>query len=308
VRKTSLECVYQLAKTDERVIFIGSDLGVGVLDDMRKQFPDRWFMEGISEQHIIGMAAGLALEGFIPYVNTIATFLTRRCYEQLVIDVGLHRLPLRLIGNGGGAVYAPLGPTHQAIEDLAIMRAIPNMTVVAPCDSLEMERLMLATLSWPDPIYIRLAKGGDKIISEKTQDFQIGKGVPFRSPGEVLFVTTGVMTQRALTASNLLSADGISCGVLHMHTIKPLDEETLIEMASNVSTVVTVEEHQRTGGLGTVVLETLSDAGCISPPKVIRLGIGESFSDEYGSQNSLLESWGLDVNALVQAVKEALGD
>ncbi|HIE84063.1 MAG TPA: transketolase, partial [Dehalococcoidia bacterium] len=118
MRKTSLECVYQLAKTDERVIFIGSDLGVGVLDDMRKQFPDRWFMEGISEQHIIGMAAGLALEGFIPYVNTIATFLTRRCYEQLVIDVGLHRLPLRLIGNGGGAVYAPLGPTHQAIEDI----------------------------------------------------------------------------------------------------------------------------------------------------------------------------------------------
>lgn len=308
MRKTSLECVYQLAKTDERVIFIGSDLGVGVLDDMRKQFPDRWFMEGISEQHIIGMAAGLALEGFIPYVNTIATFLTRRCYEQLVIDVGLHRLPLRLIGNGGGAVYAPLGPTHQAIEDLAIMRAIPNMTVVAPCDSLEMERLMLETLSWPDPIYIRLAKGGDQIISEKTQDFQIGKGVSFRSPGEVLFVTTGIMTQRAVTASNLLSADGISCGVLHMHTIKPLDEETLIKMASNVSTVVTVEEHQRTGGLGTVVLETLSDAGLISPPKVIRLGIGESFSDEYGSQNSLLESWGLDVNALVKAVKEALGD
>lgn len=308
MRKTSLECVYQLAKTDERVIFIGSDLGVGVLDDMRKQFPDRWFMEGISEQHIIGMAAGLALEGFIPYVNTIATFLTRRCYEQLVIDVGLHRLPLRLIGNGGGAVYAPLGPTHQAIEDLAIMRAIPNMTVVAPCDSLEMERLMLATLSWPDPIYIRLAKGGDHVISEKTQDFQIGKGVSFRSPGEVLFVTTGIMTQRAVTASNLLSADGISCGVLHMHTIKPLDEETLIKMASNVSTVVTVEEHQRTGGLGTVVLETLSDAGLISPPKVIRLGIGQSFSDEYGSQNSLLESWGLDVSALVKAVKEALGD
>ncbi len=308
MRKTSLECVYQLAKTDERVIFIGSDLGVGVLDDMRKQFPDRWFMEGISEQHIIGMAAGLALEGFIPYVNTIATFLTRRCYEQLVIDVGLHRLPLRLIGNGGGAVYAPLGPTHQAIEDLAIMRAIPNMTVVAPCDSLEMERLMLATLSWPDPIYIRLAKGGDQVISEKTQDFQIGKGVSFLSPGEVLFVTTGIMTQRAIMASNLLSADGISCGVLHMHTIKPLDEEILIKMASNVSTVVTVEEHQRTGGLGTVVLETLSDAGLISPPKVIRLGIGESFSDEYGSQNSLLESWGLDVNALVKAVKEALGD
>ena len=135
MRKTSLESIYKLAKVDERVLFIGSDLGAGVLENMRQDMPDRWFMEGISEQHIIGMAAGLALEGFIPYVNTIATFLTRRCFEQIVIDLSLHSLPVRLIGNGGGVVYAPLGPTHQAIEDIAIMRVIPNMTVVAPCDA-----------------------------------------------------------------------------------------------------------------------------------------------------------------------------
>ena len=132
MRKTSLNCVYELAQQDERVLFVGSDLGSGVLDEMKQEFPERYFMEGISEQYIIGMAAGMAMEGFIPYVNTIATFLTRRCYEQVFIDICLHKLPVRLIGNGGGVVYAPLGPTHLATDDIAIMRSIPNMTVVAP--------------------------------------------------------------------------------------------------------------------------------------------------------------------------------
>ena len=141
MRKTALDCVFELAKKDDRVVFIGSDLSVGVLDEMRRVLPKRFFMEGVSEQHIIGMAAGLALEGFIPYVNTIATFLTRRCYEQIALDLCLQNLPVRLIANGGGAVYAPLGPTHLAVEDLAILRALPNMTVVAPCDAAEMVRL-----------------------------------------------------------------------------------------------------------------------------------------------------------------------
>ncbi|MBL6665351.1 MAG: transketolase, partial [Rickettsiales bacterium] len=126
MRKTSLDCVYQLAKIDERVVFVGSDLGPGVLDEFKNEFPDRFFMEGIAEQHAVGMAAGLAMEGFVPYVNTIATFLTRRCFEQNVLDLGLHNTNVRLIANGGGVVYAPLGPTHLAIEDIAIMRSIPN--------------------------------------------------------------------------------------------------------------------------------------------------------------------------------------
>ena len=308
MRNTSLDCVHELAKLDDRVIFIGSDLGAGVLDAMRQEMPDRWFMEGVAEQHIIGMAAGFAMEGFIPYVNTIATFLTRRCYEQLVIDVGLHRLPIRLIGNGGGAVYAPLGPTHQATEDLAIMRAIPHMTVVAPCDAEEMKRLMAVTLDWPDPIYIRLAKGGDQLVSLDENGFEIGKGIVLREPGEVLFVTTGIMTQRALTAADLLKDYDITCGVLHLHTIKPCDEATIIEISSKVSLVLTVEEHQRNGGLGSAVLEILSDANFNTMPRIIRLGIDDVFADQYGSQESLLQVWGLDVESLVCTVKEALVD
>ena len=142
MRKTCLDVVYELAKQDERVVFIGSDLGAGTLDQFRDEMPDRFFMEGVSEQNLIGMAAGLALEGFIPYVNTIATFITRRCYEQLAVDLCLHNLPVKLIANGGGLVYAPLGPTHLAIEDMAILRALPRMTVLAPCDKEEMARLV----------------------------------------------------------------------------------------------------------------------------------------------------------------------
>jgi transketolase len=141
---------------------------------MKKEMPERFFMEGVSEQHIIGMAAGLAMEGFIPYVNTIATFITRRCYEQVALDLCLQDLPVRLIANGGGVVYAPLGPTHLAVEDIAIMRALPNMAVVAPCDADEMKRFMSSTLNFPHPIYIRLAKGGDKVVSEEKFGFEMG--------------------------------------------------------------------------------------------------------------------------------------
>src|SRR6201986_4483313 len=140
MRETCINMVYELAKQDERVVFIGSDLSPGLLKEMKEEFPDRYYMEGVTEANIIGMAAGLAMEGYIPYVNTIATFITRRCYEQVAVDVCMHNLPIRLIGNGGGLVYAPLGPTHLAIEDIAIMRALPNMTVVAVCAAGEMKR------------------------------------------------------------------------------------------------------------------------------------------------------------------------
>ena len=157
MRNTCLNMVYELAKRDGRTIFIGSDLSPGLLAGMKREMPERYYMEGVTEANIIGMAAGLAMDGYIPFVNTIATFITRRCYEQIAIDLCLHNLPVRLIGNGGGFVYAPLGPTHLAIEDIAIMRALPNMTVIAVCDAAEMERMMECALDWPQPIYIRLA-------------------------------------------------------------------------------------------------------------------------------------------------------
>ena len=191
MRQTCLDMVFELAKTDPRVFYIGSDLGVGTLDEFKAEIPDRFFMEGISEANIIGMAAGLAMEGKIPYVNTIATFITRRCYEQVVLDLCLHDVPVRLIGNGGGLVYAPLGPTHEAIEDLALFRAIPNMTIVAPADADEMRRLMPQTLDYPGPIYIRLGKGYDPIVTTDDVPFEIGKVLPMREGNDALILTTG---------------------------------------------------------------------------------------------------------------------
>jgi len=161
MRKTCLDMVYELAQEDDRIFFIGSDLGFGTLKDFKENIPERFFMEGVSEANLVGMGCGLAHEGKIVYVNTIATFLSRRCFEQIVLDAGLHKANIRLIANGGGLVYAPLGPTHLAIDDIAILRAIPGMTIVAVADANEMRRFMPQTVDYPGPIYIRLAKGHD---------------------------------------------------------------------------------------------------------------------------------------------------
>ena len=307
MRKTALECVHRLAQHDKRVLFIGSDLGHGVLDKMKSELPDQFFMEGVSEQYIIGMAAGLAMEGFIPYVNTIATFLTRRCYEQVAVDLCMHDLPVRLIANGGGGVYAPLGPTHLAIEDIAIMRALPNMAVVAPCDADEMNRLMMSTLEWPHPIYVRLARGGDHIVSKDDLGFELGKSIKMKDGADGLFVTTGVMTQLALETTEILKAKGVDVGVLHVHTIKPFDAGGVVSAIESVKAVVTVEEHIVNGGLGSVVLESCSELRPELLPKISRIGIPDKFATEYGSQNSLLKHWGITSETLVAVMMKKLG-
>ena len=306
MRKTSLDSVYQFAKVDPRIVFIGSDLGPGVLDGMKKEMPERFFMEGVSEQHVIGMAAGLAMNGFIPYINTIATFLTRRCYEQVALDLCLQDLPVRLIASGGGAVYAPLGPTHLAVEDFAIMRALPNMTIVAPCDAEEMRRFMATTMDWPHPIYIRLGKGGDEVVSRAELGFEIGKAILMKEPGAGLFVTTGVMTQLALKAADQLATEGLTCGVLHMHTVKPLDGEALLHWLPKVDGVVTVEEHTRIGGLGSAILEFCNDEMPAQAAKITRIGIPDRFATQYGSQDTLLAHWGITVDTLCNAMRNQL--
>jgi len=302
--------VHELARRDERVIYLGSDLSPGLLDEMKAEFPNRHYMEGITEAHLIGMSAGMAMEGLLPYVHTIATFITRRCYEQVAIDLCLHDLPVRLIGNGGGYVYAPLGPTHQAIEDLAIMRALPNMTVTAACDADEMTRLMDASLDWPHPIYIRLAKGGEPVISDAARGFEIGRAIDMTGTNacgaEVLLVSTGVATTQALAASEALSKQGIGCRLLHLHTVKPIDVEALVNAARGVRLVVTVEEHTLVGGFGSAVLETLSD-GLERMPKVRRLGIPDRFSDHYGSQDQLMAACGIDSAGIHATVARECG-
>ena len=304
MRRTCVNMVYELAKQDPRVVFVGSDLGAGLLDDMKAAMPDRFYMEGVCEQNLIGMAAGLAMEGYIPYVNTIATFITRRCYEQVAVDVCLHNLPVRLIGNGGGMVYAPLGPTHMATDDIAIMRALPNMAIVAPTDAEDMKRFMTTTLDWPGPLYIRLGKGGDTVVSREQDGFEIGKANLLREPGEVLIVSTGVMASRVLDAAEALAQDGISCGVLNMHTVKPLDEKTLLELAGGVKRIVTLEEHSRIGGLGSAVTDALVENLGANLPAIHRIALPDVFPEDYGSQDSLMQRYGLQAPEIADAIRQ----
>lgn len=304
VRKTAINAVHALARRDDRVVFIGSDLGPDVLADMKHEMPGRFFMEGVAEQAILGMAAGMAMEGLIPYVNTIATFLTRRGLEQVAVDLCLHNLPVRLIANGGGLVYAPLGPTHLAIEDMALMSALPNMAVVAVSDAPEMARLMAASLDWPGPLYIRLAKGGDPVVSSDTDGFAIGQGIIKRPLARVTMVANGIMVARCLKAARILADRGIPCGVINMHTLKPLDGPLLDAAAARADLLVTVEEHVPGGGLGAAVSAWVTRQGRPAP-RLLQLSLPDAFPAHYGSQDDLLATCGLVPEELAKAVAEA---
>ena len=307
MRKTSLNEVYKLAQKDERVLFFGSDIGAGTLDEFKKDFPERYFMEGVAEANIIGMMCGLAMNGKIPYFNTLAVFLTRRCYEQALLDAGMHNLNIRLLGSGGGMVYAPLGATHLAFEDIAIMSAIPNMTVLAPCDAEEMKRLIPQTLDHQGPIYIRLMKGGDPVVSSPDNPFEIGKAISMREGSDVLLVATGVTLKEAMDSSDELSKDGVSAAILHCHTLKPFDAEALLTAARGKKAVVTVEEHTVQGGLGSSVAMALAQAewdGAQPPLKV--LALPDVFPSKYGSQDFLLGHYGLKNENITEAARALL--
>jgi len=302
MRKTCLDSVYEIAKSDPRVFFIGSDLGIGTLKQMKAEMPDRFFMEGVSEANLIGMSAGFALEGKIVYANTIATFITRRCFEQVCLDLCLHNVNVRLIGNGGGLVYAPLGPTHLATEDIAILRSLPHMTILAPADATEMKRMMPLTVDHDGPIYIRLGKGGDPIVT-RDEPFKIGKIFPMREGKDAVIITTGVMLKRGLEAAESLAAKGIEASVLHCPTVKPLDEKVIRDYAERSRIIVTVEEHTVVGGLGSAVAEIIAEANFPAAKRFKRIGIPDVFPDQYGSQDSLLARYDITAERIADTVE-----
>lgn len=306
MRKACLDQIYNLARKDKRVIFIGSDIAAGTLEQFKKEMPERYFMEGASEANIIGMISGMAMNGKIPYLNTIAVFLTRRCYEQILLDAAMHNLKIRLIGSGGGLVYAPLGPTHLAFEDISLMRIIPNMAIVAPCDAEEMKRLMPQTLDYEGPIYIRLAKGGDPVVSSADKGFKIGRAILLREGKDALIITTGIMLKPALDASGELSSKGIGLKVLHMHTIKPIDRAAVMENSSQVKAIVTLEENSVVGGLGSAVAEIVAEAGFSPAKKFLRIGLADAFPAHYGSQQKLISFYGLTKEKIVSSLQGLL--
>lgn len=303
MRKRWLSALHNLAVDNLDIVFIGSDLSADpALINFQNAIGNRFLMEGISEANIIGMASGLAQSGFIVYVNTIATFITRRCFEQNVIDLGLSNANVRLIGGGGGLVYAPLGPTHLAIEDLALMQLIPNMSVVIPCDANQMEKVIKSSVIWSGPMYIRVAKGGEPTVSDPTLEFTIGKAIVHREGSDILLATYGTMLHTCLVIADELKTQNISVGVIEFHTLKPFDRSKLVSEASKYSAMITVEEHLIQGGLGSLVAETLAETPELRSVKFKRLGLPDAFPDVYGSQDSLKAKYGLSRDKIYETM------
>ena len=236
--------------------------------------------------------------------NTIATFLTRRCFEQVCIDLCLHNLSVKLIANGGGLVYAPLGPTHLATEDISIMRTLPNMKIIAPCDAYEMKILMKKINNVNGPVYVRIAKGGDRIVTNNSDNISFGKALVKAIPGEYLFITTGVMTQIALEAIQILKKRKIKVGLIHFGTVKPLDKNILNKWVPKAKKIVTVEENSLAGGFGSSILEHVSDQMPKYASRIKRIGIKDTFSKKYGTQTELFKNFNLTAKNLIDTLLE----
>lgn len=303
MRQEALATVYELAKKDSRVLFIGSDLGAGTLESMQKELPKQFFMEGISEQHIIGFAAGLAQEGFIPFFNTIGTFISRRAYEQICIDIALHDLPVRLLSAGGGMVYAPLGPTHTSIEDFSLMLSIPGLQVFAPADAAEMRTLIEASLSDLRPYYIRFGKGGEEVVTSEFKTFDFNPRFFGVEQPEIIICTTGVMLQKCLEAKKLLEKTGKSITTIHFPYLNELRILEYSEIIRGAKNIICIEEHVPRGGLFTQLLHELVKIQ-ITTKNLFQISLPNSFSHKYGSQENHLDLHGLTGEKIFKKIME----
>lgn len=304
MRKAALAAIAELVDENPAVVFIGSDLGAGTLAEAARRHPHRVLMEGIAEQHIVGCAAGLALEGFIPFVHTISTFLTRRALEQVIVDVALHNLPVRLVGAGGGMVYAPLGPTHEAIDDFALMRAIPGMSVIAPADPREMSECIRHLASAPGPAYVRIAKGGEPDVTGSLPPTPWGQPRPVLAGSALTVLTTGALLHECLPAVQSARAAGYDAGLWHIPVLAPFAEDALAELLAGHREVLVAEEHLPSGGLSTIVAEVIAQRGL--PTRLHRLTLPHRYPVNYGSQREHWELHGLTIAGIAAHIETIL--
>lgn len=255
----------------------------------KAEFPERFIEVGVAEQNLVTVGAGLAAMGKIPFVSSYAAFSPGRNWEQIRTTVCLNDQPVKIVGSHAGISVGPDGATHQMLEDIALMRVLPNMVVIAPCDSLEAERATIAIAQDRRPAYIRLAREATPIITTDKTPFEIGKAYIYKEGTDLTIMATGTMTYQALAAAEKLSKDGIHAEVLHIPTIKPLDEKAILKSAKKTGKIITVEEGQVIGGLGGAVSELLSER---HPTKIIRMGMQDQFG-ESGKPEQLLEHFGL---------------
>ncbi len=293
----------QLAAGDERIWLLTGDLGYSVLEPFAQQFPQRYVNVGVAEQNLAGIAAGLASCGKIVFTYSIANFPTLRCLEQIRNDIVYHELPVKIVSVGGGYAYGPQGYTHHGVEDLAILRTLPGMTVVAPGDPVETELATRAVRDVPGPCYLRLGKAREPVVHQRPPEFELGRAIRLRAGRDATLISTGGMLAQTLeTADRLREDHQIECRVLSMHTLKPLDVEAIRAAAEETGAIVTVEEHTVTGGLGSAVAEVLAGSGATNVA-FHRFGAPDAINREIGSQAYLRKRCG----NLVEVVREVLG-
>lgn len=280
----------ELAETIPEVLMITADLCFfSGLERFKVAFPDRLYNVGIAEQNMIGVAAGLAKEGFIPFANTYASFCTSRCADQVRVNMSYMKLPIKLIGLTAGYGAGILGATHVSIEDIALMRSLPNITVISPADCTEIIKAILAAAETPDPTYIRLTGPmNTPIVYKEDYDFQIGKAVTLQEGADVCIIATGSMVAYALKTAKLLEGEGLTCTVMNMHTIKPVDKDAIVRANDNHRLIVTAEEHNIIGGLYGAVAEELCQYGIHKP--VLPIGIKDFFVHAGGYDYQMAES------------------
>lgn len=302
MRNAYLAALYNLAKDNKNIFALVADNGAIVYDKYRQDFPDQFINFGIAEANMISVAAGLASCGKIPFAYTISSFLTMRAFEQIRIDVCLQEMNVKLVGIGAGFVYSNLGPTHQATEDIALMRTLPKMTILSPADPLEAKYATYAAAKASGPVYLRLATGGSPAVYKKEYDFKLGKAVILKEGSYLTIIATGGIIQEALKAAEELEGLGISTRLINMHTIKPIDQESILKAANETRAILTIEEHAIEGGLGSAVAEVILEGGNKSV-RFKRLGMNNAFPVGYGTYDQMKEANGLSQHDIIREAR-----
>lgn len=306
MRTAFISTLTELAAGDPRITLVVGDLGFGVVMEFARRFPRQFVNAGVAEQNMTGLAAGLALSGRIVFTYSIANFPTLRCLEQIRNDVAYHGARVNVVAVGGGTAYGALGATHHATEDLAAMRSVPGLTVIAPGDPVETDLAIRAIVaSGGGPSYLRLGRAGEETVHATPPDLRVGRAIALRDGVDVTLISTGGMLADTVRTADALAAHGVRAGVLSMHTLRPIDADAIVERARRSGLLCTVEEHSISGGLGSAVAEVMAEAG-VPGARLLRLGFPDRFADKVGSQAYMRERAGLHVEGLVEAVRAAI--
>ena len=303
MRDTFVRTLLEIAKKDKNVYIITGDLGFGVLKPFWTELPDQIINAGIAEQNMTSIAAGLAMQGKIVYTYSIGNFPTLRCIEQIRNDCAYHNANVKVVCVGGGFVYGSLGMSHHATEDIAMMRSLPDVTVLAPGDLVEAEAATKAIYETPGTCYLRLGRGGEQRIHEKVENFAIGKAIEIQKGEKVAIFSTGAIFDEVHQACENLKTQGMEPTVYTFPTVKPIDKEVILECAKTHQVIVTVEEHNLSGGFGSAVAEVLAEADGVKA-KLVRVGLNDKYSSIVGSQKYLRKQYCIDAEAITEKVKE----